>query len=557
MAEKAKQKLVFYLFLFFLFGCANQLPPGGGEVDRIPPEVVNVYPSDGTTNFKDDYLEIEFSEYVDKRSFQDALFISPYIEGGIDYSWTGTTVTVDFEEPLKKEVTYTVNVGSDIVDLNNKNRMANSFTFTFSTGDKIDRRMISGKVYAEKPEGVLIFAYRLSGETDTVLRSKPDYVSQTGNTGTYELKGLGESDYRVFAVLDQYRDLIYDLDQDLIGIPYQDVSLKGEDTLFTNLNFKLFKADTTAPRLFKGIMTDEKHILVTLSEVIDKQLITPSNFFLIDSTTSKSLSLKFAFKKYGKPTDLVLIPEEKLSIDNSVYLIAIVLRDTLKNEYQNDYVPLTISDRPDTSSVNIIATEPQRNGVIDFINPKIKFYFDDAFEKKGIQRSIAFTDTLGIGVPFNINYEDDATLVISSLKDLKADKDFIIKLDLNNFVDAAGNKRDSVYRFDFKTISGLDFTGVSGKVGNLEDKINPVLVLESFDIKGQQYQKKLTGENFSFNRIEPGKYLLWYYSDVDSNFKYDFGWPQPFKYSEQFSVYADTLKLKPRWTVTDVHFNLK
>ena len=557
MAEKAKQKLVFYLFLFFLSGCANQLPPGGGKVDRIPPEVVNVYPSDGTTNFKDDYLEIEFSEYVDKRSFQDALFISPYIEGGMDFSWTGTTVTVDFKEPLKKEVTYTVNVGSDIVDLNNKNRMANSFTFTFSTGDKIDRRMISGKVYAEKPEGVLIFAYRLSGETDTVLRSKPDYVSQTGNTGTYELKGLGESDYRVFAVLDQYRDLIYDLDQDLIGIPYQDVSLKGEDTLFTNLNFKLFKADTTAPRLFKGIMTDEKHILVTLSEVIDKQLITPSNFFLIDSTTSKNLSLKFAFKKYGKPTDLVLIPEEKLSIDNSVYLIAIVLRDTLKNEYQNDYVPLTISDRPDTSSVNIIATEPQRNGVIDFINPKIKFYFDDAFEKKGIQRSIAFTDTLGIGVPFNINYEDDATLVISSLKDLKADKDFIIKLDLNNFVDAAGNKRDSVYRFDFKTISGLDFTGVSGKVGNLEDKINPVLVLESFDIKGQQYQKKLTGENFSFNRIEPGKYLLWYYSDVDSNFKYDFGWPQPFKYSEQFSVYADTLKLKPRWTVTDVHFNLK
>ena len=557
MAEKAKQKLIFYLFLFFLIGCANQLPPGGGEVDRIPPEVVSVIPSDGMTNFKDDYLEIEFSEYVDKRSFQDALFISPFIEGGMDYSWTGTTVTVEFKEPLKKDITYTVNVGSDVVDLNNKNRMANSYTFTFSTGDKIDKRMITGKVYAEKPEGVLIYAYRLGTETDTLLKSKPDYVSQTGNTGNYELKGLGESDYRVFAVLDQYRDLIYDLDQDLIGIPYQDVSLIAEDTLFTDLNFKLFKADTTAPRLFKGIMTDEKHILVTLSEEIDKQLITPSNFFLIDSTANRSSSLKFVFKKYGKPTELVLIPEEKLKIDNSVYLIAKVLKDLLKNEYQNDFVPITLSDRPDTSSVNVIATEPQRNATIDFINPKIKFFLDDAFEKNKIQRSITFTDTLEKGIPFNISYDDDATLVISPLRDLKSDKDFIIKLDLNYFVDAAGNKGDSVYRFDFKTISGLDFTGVSGKIGNIESKVNPVLILESYDTKGRQYQKRLSNENFNFDRIEPGKYFLWYYSDADSNFRYDFGWPQPFKYSERFSVFADTLKLKPRWTVTDVQFKLK
>ena len=557
MAEEAKRKIIFLFVLIFLSGCANQLPPGGGEVDRIPPEVVNIYPSDETTNFKDDYLEIEFSEYVDKRSFQDALFISPYIEGGMDYSWTGTTVTVEFKEPLKKDITYTVNVGSDVVDLNNKNRMANSFTFTFSTGDKIDKRMISGKVYAEKPEGVLIYAYRLGAETDTLLRSKPDYVSQTGNTGTYELKGLGESDYRVFAVLDQYRDLIYDLDQDLIGIPYQDVSLKDEDTLFTDLNFKLFKADTTAPRLFKGIMTDEKHILVTLSEDIDNKLIVPSNFFLIDSTTNKSSLLKFVFKKYGKVDELVLVPEEKPSIDNSVYVIAKALRDSLDNEYQNDFVPITISDRPDTTSIGIIATEPQRNGTIDFINSKVKFYFDDAFDKNGIQGSVTFTDTLGNSVPFNISYDDDATLVMSSLKDLKADKDFIIKLDLNNFIDAAGNKRDSVYRFDFNTISGLDFTGVSGKVGNLGDKVNPVLVLESFDVKGRQYQKRLSGENFSFDRIEAGKYFLWYYSDADSNFQYDYGWPEPLKYSERFSVYADTLKLKPRWTVTDVQFNLK
>jgi len=557
MAAKTKQKLVSLISLLLISGCANQLPPGGGEVDKIPPEVVEVYPSDETINFDDNYIEIEFSEYVDKRSFQEALFISPFIEGGLDYNWTGTTVTVEFKEKLKKDITYTVNIGSDVVDLNNKNRMANSYTFTFSTGNKIDRRIITGKVYAEKPEGVLIYAYRLRNETDTLLKSKPDYVSQTGNTGDYELKGLSESNYRIFAVLDAYRDLIYDLDQDLIGIPYKDISLMAEDTLFTDLNFKLFKADTTAPRFLKGIMTDEKHILVTLTEEIDKSLLTPSNYALVDSTTNEKSLIRFVYRKYGKPDELIFVPQDKLNIDNSFYITADVLKDSLNNKYRNDFIHLTITDRPDTSTLKVIATEPKQNGSVDFVDPKIKIYFDDGFVKNDIQKNITFTDTLGKGIPFKINFDDDATLIVSPLKDLKADKDYIIKFNLNKFIDAAGNKRDSLYQFKFSTFSGLDFTGVSGNVGNLDNEINPVLVLESYDVKDLRYQKKLINENFEFDRIEAGKYFLWYYSDADSNFQYDYGWPQPLKYSERFFVYKDTLKLKPRWTVTDVQFNLK
>ena len=39
------------LVLLFIAGCANQLPPGGGDVDRIPPEIIYSYPEDGTTNY--------------------------------------------------------------------------------------------------------------------------------------------------------------------------------------------------------------------------------------------------------------------------------------------------------------------------------------------------------------------------------------------------------------------------------------------------------------------------------------------------------------------------
>ncbi|MCZ6703410.1 MAG: Ig-like domain-containing protein, partial [Ignavibacteria bacterium] len=146
--DKIPPKIILKVILIVLIGgCANQLPPGGGEVDTTPPEIIELYPVNGTTNYKDNYFELEFSEYVDKRSFKDALFISPYVEGRLEYEWTGTSVTVSFVEGLKKDVTYTITVGTDVVDRNNKNRMTNSYSFSFSTGSKIDRRTIRGHVY--------------------------------------------------------------------------------------------------------------------------------------------------------------------------------------------------------------------------------------------------------------------------------------------------------------------------------------------------------------------------------------------------------------------------
>ena len=557
MGKIAKQLILIILTFIFINSCAHQLPPGGGELDKIPPEVVEIYPLDGTINYDDNYFEIEFSEYVDRRSLKDALFISPNIEGRLIYEWTGTSISVEFVEGLKEDVTYTITVGTDLVDRNNKNRMASSFTFSFSTGSTIDRRTISGRVYSDDQEGVLIYTYKMDEDVDTLLKRKPDYVSQTGNDGSFKLYGLGESNYRLFAIKDEYRDLIYDLNLDLIGLPNQDISLQGSDTSFTGIYFRLFKADTTAPRLLKGIMTDERHILATFTEKIDDDLLTSDNFYVIDSTTNKQSAITFVFSKQGKFDEIVLVPEIKLESENDVFLIAKILKDTVDNKYANDFVQLTVSDRPDTIPVNVTASEPENYSTVDFIDPKIKFYFNDGFRKEDIQRNITFTDTLYKGVPFKISFNDDATMIVSPLKNLITEKDYIIKLDLNAFVDAAGNKQDSIYEFKFNTISGLDFTGVNGKLLNVHFHKNPILVLENIDNEKLKYQKNVSEEDFTFERVEAGKYLLWCYFDEDSNYQYSYGWPDPIKFSERFSVYSDTLKLKPRWVITDVLFEFK
>ncbi len=123
--------------------------------------------------------------------------------------------------------------------------------------------------------------------------------------------------------------------------------------------------------------------------------------------------------------------------------------------------------------------------------------------------------------------------------------------------DIAGNVRDSIYIIKFRTISGLDFTGATGSITNINLNKNPILVLENTSTP-DRYQKKLDGNNkFNFDRIKPGKYLLWCYYDKDSSNSYSFGWPYPFKTSEEFDYYPDTLNLRARWIITDVKFQFK
>ena len=560
VSSKRINYLTVFSFLFLSFAlirCANQLPPPGGEPDRIPPTIVEVYPKDGSTKFDDDNFEIEFSEFVDKRSVSEAIFISPFIDGALEYSWSGTTLEVTFPEKLKHDVTYTITIGTDVVDLNNKNRMAQSFMFSFSTGEKIDRKIISGRVFGKEKEGVFIYVYKLQTESDTLLSRKPDYVSQSGVDGKFSIQGLGEGKYRVFAVKDNFKDYLYHQDQDLIGIPQMDIGLNETDSIFTDVHFLLFNADTTKPRLISGIMTDRNHLLISCTKGIEHQYIYAENFSIFDSTNNQIRKIDYAFKGKTKPEEFILMFDSQINIDDEVYLFADTLIDLLGNVTINDFTKIIVSDRIDTNSIKIVSSDPTVNGQVDFENPEIKVFFDEAFNKDFSFSAVALTDTFNKPISFDINFYDDATLVIKPAENLKPDKDYLLKLRLEEFVDINGNKKDSLFTLKFKTISGLEFTGVSGNVIDLSFANSPYLVLENTSEPKFRYEKKVDSGKFEFNRVEPGKYLLWCYLDKNGNGKYDYGWPEPIEYSERFSFYPDTLNLRPRWEVSELIFKFK
>lgn len=543
--------------LIFLFGCANQLPPGGGEIDTTPPEITSVFPKDGTINFDEKYFQVWFSEYVDKRSFREAIFISPAIEGEIEVSWTNRRATVTFPTELRDDFTYVVTIGTDVVDLNNRNRMAQSFTFSFSTGDQIDKRSISGRVYDKDADGVLIFAYRISEDTTDYLNAKPDYISQVGKDGTYILNGLAEDNYRIFAVKDQLRDLLFQSEMDKIGMPYSDINLTADDSTYSGLNYFLMSADTSKPRLISAVMTDQRHILVTTSRSVDSTIIISTNFSIIDSTDNSESVVLYAFKGNTKPEEFVLITEDVLNPEKNYFLRADRLIDKGGNLFVDDYAALTVSDREDTTAARIFKTIPADLGKLDFKNPKIKFYFDDVISRESVNNAVSFTDTLGVRVPFDIKFSDDATIEIILQTDLKVNKDYITTFDFKRLKDAAGNFQDTTIAYKVRTISGLEFTGLSGRVYS-DTYYDFNLILESVESKDKNYKSIVTEKGeFNFERVDPGKYLLWGFYDLNQNGKYDFGYPSPLEYSERFFVYKDTLELKPRWSITDIIFEIK
>jgi hypothetical protein len=553
--EIIKYSLITFLVLF-LFNCANQLPPGGGEIDRIPPEITEVYPEDGTTNFSEEYFEITFSEYVDKRSVKEAIFISPAVDGNITLDWSGRSVRVEFPGPLRENTTYNITIGTDVADLNNRNKMAGAVNFSFSTGEQIDRRMITGKIFTEKIQSIFLFAYLNPSDTLNPSKHKPDYISQSGNDGTYRIPGLAAGTYRVFAVKDEFRDLLYQMEQDEVGIPFKEVTLAETDTLFAGLDFFLTKIDTASPRMLTSVMTDRNHLLLTFSEEVDPSTVSSKNFYLFDSTGNRRINPLYAYKNQNKPTELFLSIKDSIPETNLVYIFADTIKDIAGNVFINEQNSLTVSSRIDTSKPFLVKMSPNPGTqTSDFQGQTFKFSFNDGVDSSIVKNNITFTDTNKIKIKYNIRFYDDQSFRITPAQKLEPKKDYIISFDLRKVTDAAGNRTDTIYQYNFRTISGLDFTGINGIAEGVDFQRNPVLVLQGTDDKQNIYKKNINTGKFDFERIEAGKYNLWMFYDEDSSSTYTYGTHFPFKPSEEFVYYPDSLNLRPRWAITDLKFN--
>ncbi len=548
----------FIVIVLFLAGCAGQRVPEGGPVDSVPPEIVSVYPPPGTVNFTGNSILIEFSEYVDRRSAEEALFFSPGIRDR-EMDWSGTELEISFNEPLRQNTTYVITIGTDVRDIRASNRMARSFTLSFSTGATIDKGAILGSVTDAKPDGVMILAYRLNGIDPDTLRPQvtpPDYLTQTGTNGAFALTNMAPGSYRSFAVRDEYRNLLYDPETDAAGTT-TDVTLTESDTLRTGIRFIIAKEDTTPPRISQVQATDRYHVNVQFSEPLDSSSVSLRSFRITDTLFQTVLPVRQFFLRSEDYRNYTLVTDSQRVDERYVASVTGV----------NDLTGLPINSSANAlqfTAVSLYDSVPPALLAVSVSDPKRKFfptdlpilYFSDALQWSAADSFVTIVRLKdSSAVPAAVTLRTASTLLVRPAAPLKAGEQYSLSARMKWIRDLAGNSaKDTVLTARWTVEDPESYGSLEGTFTGYEGKA--VIEAENVTVRTNPPVRTRTaaGGKFVFTQLPEGKYAVKAFHDANGNQQHDAGTVHPYKRGERFTFYSDTVRVRARWPVDGITF---
>ena len=190
--------------------------------------------------------------------------------------------------------------------------MAESFNSAFSTGGKIDKGTISGKVYDANAEGVMIFAYKSTVNETDPGKQNPDYISQVGKSGIFTLLGLADGGYVIYAIRDKLRDNLYQKNEDGYGVQYKSIELTNQLNEINGVDFFMTLEDTISPQISNVIMKDRNHLLIEFTDKIDSTKLSAANFYFYDSAANKKIFPSYIYKGYPKQFQFYLVLKDTL-----------------------------------------------------------------------------------------------------------------------------------------------------------------------------------------------------------------------------------------------------
>ncbi len=528
------------------------LPPGG-PIDTIPPEVVTIVPNPGTTNVSPHTkIEVLFSERMNRKTVEEAIFISPWPAEEIYLRWRGKKLKIEFGDTLKVNRTYVLTIGAKSSDLRN-NQMKDSFSMAFSTGDHIDEGQVSGTVYSQSGvEGTLICAYLLEDSTNIdPTKVLADYYTQCNQQGDYRLLYVAPGKYRLFAIRDRDGNRKYTRGIDALGVTTSDINLTLDDKFIQNINFQLTVEDTIPPSIKSVYSINLSNIIVRFNEALaDFDEEAPQRYFKIvsEKDSSQKLNLVSCYSTSLDPSNIYLSTGKQSAI--TYMLTAQNLFDQSQNPLDTLYNSVIFegSIAQDTVKPSIVYKSIQDSSTGIILTPEIRFAFSEAVEQHSFERNFLLKecDTTIIKGKFDWKNPADVTyLPDSSLKSLTY---YSIQILADSIIDLSGNSlADSVDKFHFKTLNEDTLSAIGGEMTDQQGNAQGKLFLTA---KSEQnsYQIILDGPGiYHFENILPGIYTISGFRDADSNGVYTYGLAMPFIPAERFFFYQDSIKVRSRW----------
>ena len=255
-----------------IVSCARMEQPDGGWYDDTPPRVVHTDPADKGTGVKSKKVTITFDEFIKLEDATSKVVISPPQIEPADIKASGKKIVVELKDSLMDNTTYTIDFSDAISDNNEGNPMGN-YTYSFSTGERIDTFEVSGNVLdatnLEPIKGILVGLY--DDLSDTVFARKPFIrVSRTDSRGRFVIRGIAPGTYRVYALQDADGNYIYSQKSEMLAFshetfnPYAKPDIRQDtvwrDTLridsIIRTPYTHFYPDDIVLRAFTALQTD-------------------------------------------------------------------------------------------------------------------------------------------------------------------------------------------------------------------------------------------------------------------------------------------------------------
>jgi hypothetical protein len=551
--------------------------PSGGPKDSTSPTINSTYPDSASVNFSDNRLRLSFDKWMNRSSINSAVFFSPAIRD-YDIEWGGKDAEFILYEPLKPNRTYSLTLTNALKDIRG-NALGESYTLAFSTGSVLDSGSITGRVYDElnRPaSGILVCAYLLpdssSAEPDTLNPGlvEPDYIAQTNRNGFFTLSYLAEGYYRVVGIKDENSNLKLDFGREQFAVPTHWPIKSG----MHDLTMRLTMRDTLSIEL-QTVTPITRHLI---SARFDREILldslTKNIFGLYDSTDLKPLKIYDFYTEIQNKSPYLFMVTDSLIADHFYALQVKTVWDKMGNngrDLRGEFFGIAEPDTakalfkkpfPDSSTHVLLNQIPDKTGW------PLELQFSRAINRESVQQALELyvqtTDTLAL-LPVSLNFTDARNLLVQPENGFQLGVWYKLVLNHSAIKDALERPTlDSTYNIHFQIADSDMFGGIEGF---LNIPRSTKAIVSAWPLGKSKAYRMVSSQNglkatFEFQNIPEGKYVLSAFipeteERINPYQSWNGGQPFPTLPAEPFVIGKDTLRVRKRWTTSDVFLNFK
>ncbi len=567
-----KRYLYIFLLVAIVASCARMGSPDGGWYDDDPPRVLYSTPAEQATNVTAKKMTIYFDEFIKLADPTQNVIVSPPQLEAPEIKAAGKKIVIELEDSLIPNTTYTVDF-SDAISDNNENNPMGNYTYTFSTGERIDTFEVSGYVIEasnlEPVKGISVGLY--ADPADSAFRTKPLLrIARTDGSGHFSIRGVAPGEHRVYALQDADANYMFSQKSEMIAFSHDTYKpTAGPDIRQDTIWRDSLHIDNILQVPFTHFYPDDIVLMAFQEEQTDRYLLKterkdPDRIGVYFSYGNKQLPI---LRGLNFDADSAFIIETSAKLDTLTYWLRdtlLVNQDTL--EMSMEYL---ITDSlgqlvTQTDTLQLVAKTPyekrlkqrhkdfeewkkeqekkkKREEPYDSIYPakplEIKYEVGQAMDPN---RSIfietptplakldtaaihlySMIDSLWYNAPYEFHRDDSLLRRFEIVVDWHPDTEYSFEVDSAAFIDIYG-LASKPYKEGIKVKSLDEYATLQMQLTGISEKNVVVQLLNGSDAPVQEAVMEADGSS-QFYYITPGTYYCRAFIDKNGNGKWDTG----------------------------------